>query len=573
MAVQQISQVQVRRGFLQDLGQLSSGEFGWAIDQRRLYIGNGTIAEGAPLEGVTEIMTRQSLLEFYTGASGATGATGTAGMLDFPYRFKGVKGGYEVQTGTSIAAPTVRTLQNKVDDIINVLDFGAIGDGIANDLAAIQRAIDQTYDRLDATTDTATRRVINFHPGVYMIFGELRLPPYCVLRGAGRDSVIIRQGSPAATTSIKLTNSLGANDSTISSTGGITPGPVEIANITFDTTFTGDRSLVVSESASNVRFHACRFLGSTPSPTANDNSTCVRISSVFLASRGVFFTDCDFYGMSTAARLTDTNLLEHVVFEKCRFSDHVNAIQISTTKTYSQVGLRITACIFDRIQREAVITGTRVSGVTSLTNSYLNVGTNYLSTEANIANIANIAPLTSVISFGGTGSYSFGDVFLRPSDVDFTLPTIRHGAPEIVSIDTNTALRLGARYQTIGRSVLVPSGSINYVPLSGRFMSGLIHYNVERLNRYRSGTITYSVDPVANTVCWRDSFTEIMPTNIVLEMEYSTVATPSRKPVLVIKSAGSGFDPSVITYDVKSQDYKQLTDDVVANPVLSNPWP
>jgi hypothetical protein len=56
-------------------------------------------------------------------------------------------------------------------------------------------------------------------------------------------------------------------------------------------------------------------------------------------------------------------------------------------------------------------------------------------------------------------------------------------------------------------------------------------------------------------------------------MEYSTVVSNSRKPVLVIKSAGTGFDPSVITYDVKSQDYKTLIDDVVINPTLSSPWP
>lgn len=60
MAVIQISKIQVRRGLQENLPQLASGELGWSIDERRLYIGNGTIAEGAPEVGVTEILTEFS---------------------------------------------------------------------------------------------------------------------------------------------------------------------------------------------------------------------------------------------------------------------------------------------------------------------------------------------------------------------------------------------------------------------------------------------------------------------------------------------------------------------------------
>jgi hypothetical protein len=37
---------------------------GWSIDTQQLYIGNGTIAEGAPATGVTEILTEYSILDF-----------------------------------------------------------------------------------------------------------------------------------------------------------------------------------------------------------------------------------------------------------------------------------------------------------------------------------------------------------------------------------------------------------------------------------------------------------------------------------------------------------------------------
>ena len=60
MAVIQISKIQVRRGLQENLPQLASGEMGWSIDERRLYIGNGTLVEGAPTVGVTEILTEYS---------------------------------------------------------------------------------------------------------------------------------------------------------------------------------------------------------------------------------------------------------------------------------------------------------------------------------------------------------------------------------------------------------------------------------------------------------------------------------------------------------------------------------
>ena len=60
MAVVQISRIQVRRGQKNagsGLPQLASGELGWAVDTRELYIGNGAVSEGAPAVGNTKILT------------------------------------------------------------------------------------------------------------------------------------------------------------------------------------------------------------------------------------------------------------------------------------------------------------------------------------------------------------------------------------------------------------------------------------------------------------------------------------------------------------------------------------
>lgn len=64
MAVIQISRIQHRRGLEADLPNLASAELGYSVDSRKLYIGNGTIEEGAPSLGRTEVLTQYSILDF-----------------------------------------------------------------------------------------------------------------------------------------------------------------------------------------------------------------------------------------------------------------------------------------------------------------------------------------------------------------------------------------------------------------------------------------------------------------------------------------------------------------------------
>lgn len=62
MAIVQISQIKHRHGVQSDLPQLATAELGWSVDTRKLYIGNGTLAEGAPEIGNTEVLTEYSNL-------------------------------------------------------------------------------------------------------------------------------------------------------------------------------------------------------------------------------------------------------------------------------------------------------------------------------------------------------------------------------------------------------------------------------------------------------------------------------------------------------------------------------
>ncbi len=60
MAIVQISQITNRKGLQIDLPQLAGAELGWSTDERRLFIGNGTLVDGAPVIGNTEILTEFS---------------------------------------------------------------------------------------------------------------------------------------------------------------------------------------------------------------------------------------------------------------------------------------------------------------------------------------------------------------------------------------------------------------------------------------------------------------------------------------------------------------------------------
>ena len=78
MAIVQISQITARKGLQANLPQLAGGELGWSTDERRLFIGNGTLAEGAPAIGNTEILTEYSNLPFASKSVGLLDNTASA---------------------------------------------------------------------------------------------------------------------------------------------------------------------------------------------------------------------------------------------------------------------------------------------------------------------------------------------------------------------------------------------------------------------------------------------------------------------------------------------------------------
>jgi len=183
MAILQLSRITNRKGLSENLPQLAGGEFGWALDDRQLFIGNGEIIEGAPVVGNTEVLTEFSDIL-------ALAAT---------YTYTGEAAGYVVDTGIAGNA-IVRTLQSKFDDVVSIRDFGAIGDGIVDDTDAINRALFELFCR---ATNESIRRSLFFPAGVYNVTGKIKIPPYAKLYGEGLSSSIInfiKSATVAATT-------------------------------------------------------------------------------------------------------------------------------------------------------------------------------------------------------------------------------------------------------------------------------------------------------------------------------------------------------------------------------------
>lgn len=106
-----------------------------------------------------------------------------------------------------------RTAQSKMEDIVNVKDFGAVGNNIADDALAIQAAIDATA--------ASGGGIIYFDAGTYLIGATLLM----------RDKVSI-QGEGRYVTTIKLKNS--ANCNLITKHPSAIGSDISVFDLTFD---------------------------------------------------------------------------------------------------------------------------------------------------------------------------------------------------------------------------------------------------------------------------------------------------------------------------------------------------
>ena len=106
--------------------------------------------------------------------------------------------GYQ-PSGTG-AVPT--TVQAKLRESVSVKDFGAVGDGVTDDTAAIQAAI--TAAKITINGSIVNKAVI-FPAGTYLVSSTITSDTNVVLVGSGRDATLIRRPFTVAGTLISTT--------------------------------------------------------------------------------------------------------------------------------------------------------------------------------------------------------------------------------------------------------------------------------------------------------------------------------------------------------------------------------
>lgn len=483
MAVIQVSRMQVRRGLHDNLPQLASAELGWSIDERKLFIGNGTLSEGAPSIGNTEILTQ------YTDLMAVIQS----------YYFKGTQSGYVSNTsGTSM--PIYRAFQDKLDEgPVSVYDFGATGNGVTDDTAAIKRALSEIYP-ITQSTNLKVRRRLYFPAGTYIISEEIAIPPHATIFGDGIDATVIKQIG-AVRSLLTLADSTGS----ISPNFGVVSGSIgnQFANIMSMTLYnTTDNDVVYLDSPDTIMFDDVKFKGSQTSPTTTGTSTAlVRIlrnsPSYVPAHMKSYFDGCYFtngtYGIVGIGDVNSAHISNSI------FETLYQGVKLSGTSTIAPRGFVISDSLFDKIANSGIATDAYAS-VTSLSNYYKSVG-----------NGLSSSPVSPVLLYANPKTYSIVDTFDRTDAQSAIYPRIQSTG----SFNSNIA-----SLNTIGSLQTLP-GATDVITSSSTFANtslvlstitntnAIIDYNVTRNGNIKTGTMKVSINSLTpNQFLYEDDFVE-----------------------------------------------------------------
>jgi hypothetical protein len=589
VAILQISRITQRKGLAQDLPEpLAGAELGWAIDERKLYIGNGELAEGAPVVGNTEVLTEFSDLLSYVTA----------------YTYQGDAAGYTVQTGATSGNPITQSIQSRLDSYAVVTDFGATGDGVTDDTAAINRALYQIYCR---QTNIQIRRSLFFPAGTYLVTGTILVPPFAQLYGEGSDSSIISfqvnnwvtltpyasgvmvyytvngnyyrskstvpaedpasPGSPIAPTNstyweeqdlpeyvIQTADSLQQTGASIGTNGALPPQNIEMINMAVKTANQGNGTTVLHnvclvDRTSQASFEQVNFQG--PFTTADGNTeldalACVHFnSSPSLPCVQINFNGCKFSG-ATYGIMTD-NVIKGCTISGGYFDTLFQGVMLDTNPT----GVRIVENIFDNIYNEAiVITGATLNA--SAYNIFYDVGNIFLGIVT-----------TPVIDIDADNNISVGDLFERTTADSVSHPRIAlnntgsvvlgmniRGISYIIDGTANDTIanqmQLGEYTRTTGVADVLTDATtedlfVVNTGLSDPIVAFNVDYTITRSASYRSGTMSI----VSGTgFTYSDDYAENSSTGITLS------ASAAGGNVTVSYTSSSTGDDGTIKYSI-----------------------
>ena len=490
MPVVQISRIQHRRGKKTDLPQLAAGELGWSIDEQKLYIGNGTVADGAPAVGNTEIMT--------AGSSAFT--------TSLSHTYKGYLGD-STPIVTGATGNVSRTLQQRLDDRVSVKEFGAKGDGSTADVVAIQRALDELYSDTDQD-DTRARRILFFPAGTYSINASLTIPPYAHLVGEGTDKTIITNSSSA--TAMITEDDEGNVYGNIGDSSATTPTQIQISNMTIKTT-TANGGLSI-DNATHVYINNCKFQGTYTSKVDAPASKGITVrSTTALPCANIVFDQCQFTGF---ARLVDMSFdVTNVRFTNCDYSTAYYGALLGAEMDGSTNGLikgprdiQFSGSSWKTIEQQAIwVKPAAGADAGTGARNVISYGNWYADTVANGLDGVNSFIEVPVIQFDNDECTSTLDFFERTDqrDTNFADSTAPSDAPpEVQGIGLH---KKAVKQITLADNTSSATDTGIYLP--GFTDKGVrITYKMNRGAKYRTGVFTISS---AGELCtFNDDFEE-----------------------------------------------------------------
>lgn len=532
MAVIQISKIQQRRGqtALTGFPQLSSGEFGWSIDTQELYIGNGSVDEGAPAVGNTQLITEHNINNF----------------------FKYADNGYQYKDDSRAR---FRTIQSKLDDNLNL-----------NDIADITTITEHSeVFRIGIEMAVETGKPLIIPEGNYAVTATIKIPSFVELRGAGSQKTVIYN---VGTSSIFQTvNGNGITfDEGIESyaTVGV-PRNIRINGFTFVSSATNAAPIMQLDCIADSFIEECEFVGDIEASA---------VSSAFAS--GINFRDvssypsnltkdvtvrgCTFYKLGAAISseydisdilIRDSKfyfLNEGVVFGK-------NLVGIEGQK-YGAQHVNITDNKFDTINRQAVYSGststTYYTNISSNNNYYYRVGNNGQGDGP-----ANQA--YEVIHFGAYGNYSNSDTFDRLNQINLnSVYLTQNSTATVKSIISGPAVitpksPLTYDITDTGSSVpmfVFPRSTYQYKNTpSNQIITVDYTINKPSISMIRKGSLDVIINNTSATV--KDSYT----TNDDVEgakLTFTAAVSTSRNTVSVLVNNQSVYSGNIIyTYTVR----------------------
>ena len=385
--------------------QLSGGELGWAVDTQQLYIGNGSVAEGAPYVGNTEILTAGSNIFELLGT--------------YTYR------------GHSLVVPQTnytRTLQQKLDDVLSVRDFGVKDSNdteqtITQRTVALQRAIDQIFLNTDKAS-AISRRTLVIPAGNYTINDSLKLPSYARIVGEGKGKTIIFQTDQTKNIFQTIaTNSTIGNYVYLADMSGSTyPRDVQIENITFkrDPGATTATPIAVLDCLATSAFDNCEFIGSwinnSGEGTLGNNSGIQIRSKSSVSTNSIMFSNCTF--SKTAHAVYSDYESNSIRFSNCSFTTLYRGLTLaansngSSGQSLAPTHYTVENSTFTDIDAEAWKVFNTIGGGIghiSKNNKYYDVGNN---------NQGQANPAVPVLDFRTEYCDSINDFFERHVSVN-----------------------------------------------------------------------------------------------------------------------------------------------------------